>query len=198
MGVEQERKRALRAAALAVRRQLRPAERARASVELSRRLEALPELRPVRTALLYAPAPEEPDLTPLTAALRGRGVTTLLPRVRGEHLELVATTSSHQLVSGFRGILEPPGRAEDPRIVDAAFVPGVAFDLHGGRLGQGGGHYDRLLAELDESVVRIGVAFACQIVPAVIREPHDEPVDLVVTERAAHRTGARSDPMSGA
>ena len=198
MTIDRERKRALRSATIAVRRQLRPAERARASASLTVRLEALPELRAVRTALVYAALPEEPDLHAFTAALRLRGVHTLLPRVRGDDLDLVATTASQPLVAGFRGILEPPGRPEDPRDVDVAFIPGVAFDLHGGRLGHGGGHYDRLLAVLDDSALRVGVAFACQIVPAVVRESHDEPVDLVVTERATHRTGARSGPVSGA
>ena len=198
MTIDRERKRALRAATLAVRRQLRPTERARASASLTARLEALPELRAVRTALVYAALPEEPDLQAFMTTLRLQGVRTLLPRVRGEHLDLVATSASRPLVAGFRGVLEPPGAPEDPRDVDIAFVPGVAFDLHGGRLGHGGGHYDRLLSLLDDGAVRVGVAFACQIVPAVIREPHDEPVDVVVTERATHRTSAGRGAVGGA
>ncbi len=79
----------------------------------------------------------------------------------------------------------------DPEEVEIAVVPGVAFDVVGGRLGQGGGHYDRLLGFLDVDCDRVGFCFSCQVVPFVPCEEHDEPVDLVVTERALYRTHAR-------
>jgi 5-formyltetrahydrofolate cyclo-ligase len=75
----------------------------------------------------------------------------------------------------------------DPAVVDAAVLPGVAFDPRGGRLGAGGGHYDRLLARLPTETTRIGVGFACQLVPHVPTEPHDQRVEVVVTEASVHR-----------
>jgi 5-formyltetrahydrofolate cyclo-ligase len=181
------RKAALRGSAVAARRRLSRGERQAASSAVVDRIVSLPELRRAHTVLLYAALADEVDLGGLVGPLRRRGVRTLFPRVRGDHLELVAASDLLTLTLGYRGVQEPAGPAVDPEVVDAAFVPGVAFDLHGTRLGGGGGHYDRLLASFHEETLRIGVCFSCQLVPWVPREDHDEPVDLVITERALHR-----------
>jgi 5-formyltetrahydrofolate cyclo-ligase len=192
VSVELDRKAALRVAALAARRSLRTGERATASQAVVERLTVLPELRRAQVVLLYAALAEETDVGAMIAPLHGRGARTVFPRVRGDRLELVAASDLRTLQLGYRGIQEPVGPAVDPAIIDAVIVPGVAFDPHGGRLGQGGGHYDRLLATLPSRTVRIGVCFAGQVVPAVPRDDHDLPVDLVVTDRALYRTGARA------
>lgn len=191
MGVDVDRKTALRAATLAARRSLRTGERATASRTVVERLVALPELRDARVVLLYAALIEETDIGAVVAPLRERGVRTLFPRVSGERLELVAASDLRTLQLGYRGIHEPVGPAIDPAVVEAVIAPGVAFDPHGGRLGRGGGHFDRLLATLPDTALRVGVCFACQVVPDVPRDPHDLPVDLVVTDRAVYRTGSR-------
>ncbi len=177
----------LRTAARAARRSLSDAERRVASQRIVTRLLDLPELRQAGTVLLYAALREEVDLAGALGPLRDRGVRTLLPRVREHDLELVAATDLLTLQVGHRGVREPAGRPVDPTVVDVAVVPGVAFDPHGGRLGAGGGHYDRLLAVLPATTTRIGAAFTCQLVPHVPTEPHDQDVELVVTEGGVHR-----------
>ena len=67
----------------------------------------------------------------------------------------------------------------DPSIADVIIVPGVAFDRTGRRLGMGGGFYDRFLLELD--CTAIGLAHRFQIVENLPVDPHDRPVDLVIT-----------------
>lgn len=191
-----ERKRALRAGVRAARAALSPAERAAAATAATGRLEALPDLRRARVVLAYAATAAELDVDATVAALRDRGTQVCLPRVAGDHLEVVATTL-RALRPGHRGISEPDGPARVVDDLDVVLLPGVAFDLAGGRLGQGGGHYDRLLGRLPERTVRIGVGFACQLVPRVPTLPHDEPVDLVVTDRVVHATGARVEPRGG-
>jgi 5-formyltetrahydrofolate cyclo-ligase len=193
-GTVVDRKRALRAAAVAARRQLSTSERRSASAAIVARVLALPELRLVRTVLLYAAVPTEADPAGLVAPLRTRGVRTLFPRVRDDHLEPVAAADLRTLELGYRGIREPAGPRVDPEAVDVAIVPGTAFDPTGGRLGRGGGHYDRLLAQLRDDSVRIGLCFACQVVPRVPLEAHDETVDLVVTEHATYRAEDRPGP----
>lgn len=187
------RKAALRSATAAARRQLSPDERAAASLAVVERLAALSELREVATVIVYAAHGEELDVGGLIGVLRRRGARTLLPRVHGDELQLVTAHDLRDLQVGYRGIREPSGPRIDPEVVDAAVVPGVAFDPVGGRVGQGGGHYDRLLATLPSDSPRIGVCFACQVVPTVPREPHDAAIDVVVTERAVYRTHARHD-----
>lgn len=180
-------KAALREAALRARRSLGREERARANEALIRRLLHVPEFGRARTIAFYAAMADEADPTGALAAVQRRGARTLLPRVRGLELELVRATDVLSLKLGYRGVREPAGPAVHPGVVDVALVPGVAFDLSGGRLGHGGGHYDRLLVKLEETCLRIGLAYACQIVPRVPRGPHDQPVDVIVTDTATYR-----------
>jgi 5-formyltetrahydrofolate cyclo-ligase len=181
----------LRTSALDARHRLSPRERRDASAAISDRLLRQVELQRPGHVLVYAAMEEEVDLATAVGPLRERGVRTLFPRVRGEQLELVAASDLLTLKLGYRGIREPSGPRIDPGIVDVAVVPGVAFDPHGGRLGHGGGHYDRLLAQLSPDCLRVGTCFSAQVVPRVPRQEHDEPVDLVLTERARYLTRAR-------
>ena len=67
---------------------------------------------------------------------------------------------------------------------DVVFAPLLAFDRKGGRLGQGGGHYDRTLANLRrmKAVFVVGLAFAGQELPEIPMEPHDQRLDAILTE----------------
>lgn len=181
------RKQALRASIRLAREAMDDAESRAASGAIVDRLIGLSELHSARVVAMYAATPEEADPSGLAAWLHERDVRTLFPRVVGERLDLAEVSDLGALRPGFRDILEPPGVAIGPEIVDVALVPGVAFDPHGGRLGQGGGHYDRLLPALPETATRIGVAFSVQVVPFLPLEEHDVPMDIVVTERAVHR-----------
>ena len=75
---------------------------------------------------------------------------------------------------------------------DIAFLPGVAFDRWGGRLGRGGGYYDRVLSKArPELPFLCGLSYAFQVVDRVPMGPHDMRVDAVVSEKAWF--GARSE-----
>jgi 5-formyltetrahydrofolate cyclo-ligase len=77
------------------------------------------------------------------------------------------------------GMMQPDGSAE-ALVPDVLFVPLVGFTASGERLGQGGGHYDRWLAE-HPGRLTIGLAWDAQLCPALPSEPHDEPLDAVIT-----------------
>ncbi len=105
-----------------------------------------------------------------------------------------------ELKPGCWGILEPPqDRWNDPNKVlqpnhlDAIVVPGVAFDRNGGRLGNGAGYYDRLLSEVRPETVLIAPAYHSQLCERIICEPHDRPVNQIITEHQIWRcsTNAR-------
>ena len=74
-----------------------------------------------------------------------------------------------------------PENDPNPRSIDVVVVPGVAFTVDGHRLGQGGGWYDRFLADVGDETVTIGVCFAEQVVSAVPQEPHDILVHHVIS-----------------
>lgn len=104
-----------------------------------------------------------------------------LPRVIEKGLEFHRVLRWDALVAGALGNREPVVEAGSTLGEGAvALVPGLAFDAKGGRLGRGGGFYDRFLAGFRGR--KIGVCFACQIVDEVPREPHDAAVDEVLTE----------------
>lgn len=182
----------LRRALRARRSALPDQDRRRLSTAAARRLAELPELQAARFVALYAALPDEADPAPARAALEERGVRIALPRVHADgHLELVDATGD--LAPGFRGVLEPAGPPLPLDGIDVVVVPGLAFDVDGGRLGQGGGHYDRLLAATGSSTV-VGFAFAFQVIAHVPVLDHDQPVDVIVTDEAVHRRRRRTGP----
>jgi 5-formyltetrahydrofolate cyclo-ligase len=77
------------------------------------------------------------------------------------------------------GARQPPADAPllTPEIV---FAPLLGFTVDGARLGQGAGHYDRWLAAHAPALI-IGLAWDCQLVEAFPVEPHDRPLDAVIT-----------------
>lgn len=133
-----------------------------------------------RTIAAYCALRGEPDLQPL-AWCSDRLV--LLPRVEGERLVFCAVSGESDLAPGQFGVLEPkPGcPAVDLSCADIVFVPGLAFTAEGARLGRGLGYYDRALASLPPSALRVGVCFAPQVLHELPVEAHDEPVDIVLS-----------------
>ncbi len=186
-----EAKRALRLEMRERRRSLPADQRTRASAAAANHLLALPELATCRNLALYAALPDEADPAVVIPRLLARGVQPLFPRVVGNELEFVPADGLAALVSGFRGVREPSGQPVGADQLDVVVVPGVAFDGAGGRLGQGGGHYDRLLARLPARTLRVGFFLALQLVLRVPRGPHDQTVDVLVTEEGAVRTTAQ-------
>ncbi len=88
-----------------------------------------------------------------------------------------------ELVEGAFGIPEPQEKnpALAPEDLDLILVPGLAFDRNKGRLGYGGGFYDRVLSQT--GAIKIGVAFSFQIANELPQEPYDQRVDWILTEK---------------
>ena len=80
------------------------------------------------------------------------------------------------------GVPAPQGEEVDPATIDLVLVPGLAFTPEGGRLGQGGGHYDRFLPTVRPDCATVGVCFAEQLVDHLPGEPHDHVVHVVVVD----------------
>jgi len=183
-----ERKRSCRTAARDARRAIAPDVRSDASAAIAGLIERLPELATASAVLAYGAMPDEVDAAPLVAALRARGVRIALPRVDGERLTLHWHEADAPLRAGAFGLMEPVPEAPPaaPGEIDLVIVPGVAFDAACNRLGMGAGYYDRLLAEMPRAVT-IGVAFDEQVVDEVPCEPHDLPLDAVITPSGVRR-----------
>lgn len=137
--------------------------------------------------MFYASTGEEVDTRELMDEAWQRGKTVLLPSVDGARNELVPVVVRDRrgLVKGKLGIYEPvidPENLLPPSELELVFVPGIAFDKWGNRLGRGGGFYDRFLAKLSPRAVKVGLAFDFQLVENVPLIPgHDVPLDLVIS-----------------
>lgn len=130
----------------------------------------------------YVSRPEEPPTRELREALRGAGAVVLLPRVEGDDLVWCVDDPDTDMAVNDWNIPEPTGEPTD--VEPAAWViPGLAIDQDGYRLGQGGGFYDRALADLpdDGRGPIIAVVFEDEVVPELPREEHDLPIDIAVT-----------------
>ena len=150
-----------------------------------------------RGVLGYCASPEEIDPSVLVRLLRESQVPVAFPRVCGPGELALHWSELEDLQPGYCGLLEPTAgmAGADPEAIDVVLVPGVAFDLHGHRLGMGGGFYDRLLANLPPEVMKIGLAFDEQIVEAVPREQHDVVLDAVITPRRILRPGQAPEDL---
>lgn len=140
--------------------------------------------RPVTS--LYVPIGSEPDIASLTAALRVAGVPLVLPVdwSHGSPLVYRRWRPDDRLLTGPLGIAEPLEDAPELE-PDILFVPMVAFDRRGHRIGYGAGNVDRTITLLRgrKPLRVIGVAYAVQEEPVIPTDPHDEPVDIIVTDR---------------
>ena len=165
-------------------RRISARERERASALARERLARQRVWLEAKLILFFAPMGQELDLWPLASKARAAGRQVALPRFsphdRAYHACRLENVD-RDLVLGAFGLREPaPGcpRLSTNRL-DLILVPGVAFDLRGGRLGRGHGYYDRLLSGLQG--YRCGVAFDEQIVDRVPLEPHDALLNCILT-----------------
>jgi 5-formyltetrahydrofolate cyclo-ligase len=152
------------------------------------RLEDWPSWRSSAVVALFATLSGEIDTQPLVELARRDGKRILFPRMlEGRTLDFAVAEDIGSLRPGRYGVREPDhqSRVETPAANAIVFVPGVAFDRKGGRLGRGAGYYDRALAVLAGQSRRpqfVGVGFESQIVPSVPMDSHDRRMDVVVTE----------------
>jgi len=171
-------------------RGMSPDLRAETSLVICQMAANLPAFLKSRCVALFAPLPSEPDIHPLFEEAWAQGKRVVLPLMikRGgvPELDWHEITGWEDVVApGSFGLREPdPLRC--PRVplaeLDCVFVPGVAFDEGGFRLGRGGGFYDRFLSLTPPTLPCVGLMFSLQKVPAVPREPHDQALRSVITE----------------
>jgi len=147
---------------------------------------AFPDL--VHGAVAFCwPHRNEYDARHLAAALRRRGARTALPVVVAPKAPLVFREwkPGVQLAEGPLGIPYPVGSPEVSP--DHVLLPMVGWDGDGYRLGYGGAFFDRTLAALTKRPRVIGIAYEQAFLKTIHSQPHDVPVDFVVTERGVYR-----------
>lgn len=182
----QHLRRQLRRDARRRRQTLAPAQRRHAAERASRHALRLVQRLGAQRVALTLPAGSELDTRPLIHQLRALGVRVHLPCVRSAQHMVMRHWQNGPLRQGRHGIAEPVyGPPAAPRDLDIVFLPLLAADAAGNRLGSGAGYYDRWLTPVRRRgrPLRIGLGFAAQIVPALPSMPWDVPLHGMITER---------------
>jgi 5-formyltetrahydrofolate cyclo-ligase len=163
------------------------------SAAIGRRLAALDAYAAARVVAWFVGVKSEVVTRPMIAAALGGGRTVAVPWVDGGEIRLCRIDALSELAPAPFGLLEPPVELKSDRsrsvpatAVDFFAVPGLAFDLRGGRLGHGRGYYDRLLGRARPDASRTALAFECQLVETVPMTTTDLRVDRIVTEAAVY------------
>ena len=183
-------KRATRKTLLALRDALTPATRASASRAIADRANDLLDVKLPQNSMiaLYAAKGTEVETVEIDDHARTHGFRVAYPRiVAGDRRLAFHEVLRGKLVTARFGLREP--RPDAPALpldqVTAFVIPGIAFDRAGGRIGWGRGYYDATL-ELAPAALRIGLAFECQLVDHIEREPHDVALQYIITEVATY------------
>lgn len=111
------------------------------------------------------------------------GKNVFVPRVKkNREMDFIKISSLEDLEKNKMGILEPKDIFnEKPEKIDLMILPGLAFDLNGGRIGYGGGYYDRYLMDKKE-VLKISLCYEIQLIDRIPMENHDVKYDYLITE----------------
>ncbi|MCD9153825.1 5-formyltetrahydrofolate cyclo-ligase [Aeromicrobium duanguangcaii] len=178
----------LRTSLLSQRRARSPRDRTAAAEAIALHATALPALARATRVAAYLSMPTEPGTGPLLQGLLDRHVSVLLPVSHPDRSLTWVEHAPDAVRAGPLGVPEPVGQDLGPDALAGcgiALVPALAVDHAGNRLGRGAGYYDRALARFDGVVC--AVVFEDELLPRVPHEPHDRPVDLVLTPAGVFR-----------
>lgn len=151
----------------------------------------LKEIESSETLFLYVAFRSEVETINLIKELLLRGKQVVVPVTLVSEKRLLPVEIrdvDKDLVPGYCSISEPRLELRSSHVIesskiDTIFLPGSVFDEEGGRMGYGGGYYDRFVAYEAPLAKRIGLAFEMQIVDKLTLQTHDEFLDLIVTEK---------------
>jgi 5-formyltetrahydrofolate cyclo-ligase len=174
------------------------------SKAVTSKLLALDEIVQAQNIFVYVSFRSEVSTLDLIDRLLAAGKTVSVPvtKVATKRLDPVRITNRiEDLRPGYCSIPEPhpslcKTQAVEMETIDTILLPGSVFDLRGGRLGYGGGYYDRFVEKIPEAI-RIGLCFALQLIELAPLQPHDQLLDLIVTEKEVLHAKRGQDGASG-
>lgn len=139
--------------------------------------------------LIYMHFGSEVKTDSIIASGLGMGKKVYVPKVSGKEMEFYEIRDLNECVPGFMNIPEPPEGAEqfifkpEMKKKDTLMIlPGLAFDINGGRMGYGGGFYDRYLEKCPDCI-KLGISYDFQCVDEVPAEENDICMDMIITEK---------------
>lgn len=187
-----EKKKKLRAVCLKKRNELPLEKRMVVSEKIKRQVFASRTFQCAETVFVYASYKSEVDTKNLIRDALQAGKRVAVPKVHGSDMDFYEISSWEELFPGYRGILEPQTQEKEPLFPqksDVMLLPGAVFDCQGGRIGYGGGFYDRYISKIEHTCgaipYRMALAFPCQLVFRKLpTEEHDRKMDCILTGRS--------------
>jgi 5-formyltetrahydrofolate cyclo-ligase len=168
-------------------RQQKEEARRRSSEAIWRKALRLTAFRRATTVCCYVALPYEVQTRRMIEEMLERGKRVVVPVVRPRTKRLWLSEvrePDRDLAPGAFGVPEPVPSARRPvpaRELDLVFVPGLAFDRRGHRLGHGHGYFDRFLARLPAATPTVGLAYRFQLLDRLPADLHDRTVQTVLT-----------------
>ena len=162
-------------------------QRSEKSRKACRNLVSIPQFQSASTVMMFLSLPHEVDTSEAILNAWQLGKTVAVPKVSWQQRHMIAV----QINSLETGISTEASGLQNPiagvpvafEEIDLVVTPGLGFDKKGNRLGRGGSYYDRFFANTELKASRCGFGFTEQLVEKVPVAEHDEPVDIVVTEK---------------
>lgn len=183
-----QRKREIRRQTLELRNKLSEKDRTEKSASILERLFSFANFLEAKVVLFYVATKTEVATKEMIRKSLAHEKIVTVPWTDSKNRRLIPfkiEDFEQDLLPGYKGILEPdPSTSKEIPVdqIDLAIIPGIAFDSRGGRIGQGGGYYDRLIPTLNITTRKVALAFECQLVQQVPMEPSDKYVDIIITE----------------
>lgn len=179
-----EKKKELRQKMSAIRDRIDESERKRQEEEALYFLKGSDILNGYGDIYLYASFRSEFPTERILELLLEMGKRVMLPRIDGfgdrKVMNFYPVKSKSDMKKGYMGIMEPVGK-KSLLIPGLMFVPGLAFDRKGGRLGYGGGFYDLFIGNADVDIKTVGLCFKEQMIGEVTMASKDMRIDGVLT-----------------
>lgn len=164
-----------------MRKKLNPEDKRKMDDQIKRRVLLLLEKMGADTVYLYASMGQEADTWGIMEELWTKKILIALPRIEKNEIDFYYVDKKENLGPGSMNIYEPIKSCEPAEKTAApVIVPGLAFSSQGGRIGYGGGYYDRFLIGEPEHM-RIALSYDFQIKEDMELETHDQKVDCIVT-----------------
>ena len=167
------------------------------SNHITGRVLQMDRLQQAQTVFIYVDFRSEVKTRELIKKLQNMGKRVVVPVTLLEERDLLPvqiTNMEQDLAPGYASILEPvetirSTRYVAPEKIDIIFLPGSVFDESGGRMGYGGGFYDRFVSSKAPQAQRIGLCYELQVVKRAPLQDHDERMDTIITEeRVIHNS----------
>ncbi|MBO5354276.1 MAG: 5-formyltetrahydrofolate cyclo-ligase [Lachnospiraceae bacterium] len=187
-----EQKKKIRSIYLKRRNNLETDKKTAADKRIREKLYTIKRFRQAKTVFVYASYKSEVDTGELIRDALKMGKKVAVPKVDGQEMEFYEISSWEELFPGYQGILEPQSIDKKPVYPvdsDIMLVPGAVFDRRGGRIGYGGGYYDRYLDRVVEKYGHkpflLALGYQVQLYHGTLPlENHDRKMDGILTEKS--------------